>query len=236
MHCSSAKNAARRLSPLLSHLPAARSACIFLHSAFLCPFFLQYLHSPSNLPACFSSLFLPLPPFWPLPLTPLPPLPLSSCLLPQPPCRAADVHCVDLHCVWICPRSARPAAVDDLVTQRLVCSQPTDAQIDVLLQSLVCRASAHDSVLYGIADEIAGLLLILGDVVREELNLQCQIRLVMITKIVASTMIATSLRICVFPKRLAPHCCTKAIWIIPYNLMSLVVEHHHNRAVHLRAQ
>ena len=50
--------------PLLSHLPAAGSDFIFLQSAFLCPFFRQFMHSPSNLLAAFPSLSFPLPPSW----------------------------------------------------------------------------------------------------------------------------------------------------------------------------
>ena len=94
---------------------------------------------------------------------------------------AADVHCIDLHCVRVCPRSARPAVVDDLVTQCLVRSQPTGTQIGVLFQSLVCQAPAYNSVRCGFADEIAGLLLILGDVTLEGLRLPRQVCLVVFT-------------------------------------------------------
>ena len=74
------------------------------------------------------------------------------------------MHCIDLHCIRICPRSTRPPAVDDLVKKFLIRFQSTDTQIDVLFQTLVCNASTNNSVLDCIADEIAGLLLILGHV------------------------------------------------------------------------
>ena len=78
-----------------------------------------------------------------------------------------DMHCINLHCIRVCTRSARPAVVDDFVTQCLVRCQSTDAQIDVMFKTLVCHASTYNSVFDGIADEITGLLLILGDVTLE---------------------------------------------------------------------
>ena len=114
------------------------------------------------------------------------------------PCAAAaalpfltdvDVHCIDLNCVWVCPRSARPAVVDDLVTQCLVCGQSTDTHINVLFQTLVCHASTYNSVLYGTTDEIVGLLLILGDVTLDSISRA------RVHQIVVSVVTAASLRI-----------------------------------------
>ena len=71
----------------------------------------------------------------------------------------------------------------------------TDTQNDVQFQTWVCRASTHNSVLGGVTDEITGLLLVLGDVTLERLDLSCQVRLIMFNRTVSSTAIATLLRI-----------------------------------------
>ena len=89
------------------------------------------------------------------------------CLRCLPSLTDVHVHNIDLHCCRVCPRSAHPAVVDDLVTRRLVRCQSADTQTDALFQTLVCHASTNNSVLDCIADEITGLLLTLGDVTLE---------------------------------------------------------------------
>ena len=58
--------------------------------------------------------------WWPLSLlSPCPCLPSWTCLcrLDLPFLIDIHMHCINLHCIWIFPRSARSAVIDDLVTK-----------------------------------------------------------------------------------------------------------------------
>ena len=52
---------------------------------------------------------------------------------------AAEVSCVDLHRLRVCPRPSRPAVIYDLFSQCLARGQSAVAQVDTLLQAVMCQ-------------------------------------------------------------------------------------------------